>query len=947
LKLEQTRDQLGLADSVELLGYQKNLEGFFKSIDIYVQPSLSESFGLSLFEAMPYGKPIVASRVGNIPHVLQDRYGIAVPLDGYYRDKFVTALEIACSDHESLGAAALEGFLHWQRQLSAASMRQQYIAIYRELLRPGICMLAPLVTHAKGGLQQQLFLQSRELTERGYRIFILQNQDVEENHQKPEWNHVEFLSVPQPFGKALKNNIILSRIRGMIYIAGGFWHLFRQNRNIRLYHAHQLYSPTLLGVFGKILFRKPLVVKVTASGTLGELAQLKQLPFFEIRKRAFKKIDRVFALTDEMREEALELGIAPEKVLVLPNSVKMPEFRLQGHGFVENERKLLFVGRLSFEKSIDTLLKAANILAMRGHSVTVDILGAAYKSRDASEDLKSLAASFTSGVKVIFHGERKDVPIFYQGHPIFVLPSESEGMSNALLEAMANGLTCVVSDIPANTFLVKNCENGITFKQGNAEDLAAKIEELWRDQEQSGALSALLSSNARKTIEEKFSTQVIGKRISEVYEELWHRPIKVLRLFSRLNIGGPALHVVNLSFGLTKSGYETKLIVGSLSPGEGDMSYYAKKKGVEPIVVPEFQAPIHPVKDAIAFLKILKIMWSVKPDIVHTHTFKAGLLGRLAAVLLKVPYRVHTYHGHLLEGYGSNRKTKIILETEKLLGGFTDQVITVSQLVAQDLVKHQVVPAEKMNVVELGFDIDPFLREAEQPSTLKGKLGLTEDHVVVGLAGRLVPIKSVDLFLKAVNPLFKEFPSLHVVIIGDGEERNALQSLASEYKSRIHFMGWMSPLHPELKDLDLLVCSSKNEGTSVSVIEAILCGVPVISTRVGGMSDLLHEGRWGDLVDYDETELRDVLKKRIRTLCQKKSLEYFQLQKRSVSAAKEFYKRFHLNRLLEDIRQIYSKGLGDFSGPKKLSRSKKLNVSSTVLESSPTKMREPENLLPL
>ena len=901
LRVQTSR--LGLDPWVEFCGYQKNLSDFFKTLDIYVQPSVSESFGMALVETLPFSLPIVAAKVGNIPHLLRGDFGLEIERGPHFVSHFSRALHQVCESWEPFSRASHRGYNFWKDRLKPAEMCRRYQELYEHLSKPAVCMIAPIVTQSRGGLQQQLFLQTKALARRGFRIFILQNKDPRLNLQSPEWSHAEFLQVPSLFPAFFGQ-----RFRGLSFLILGALRLFRMRNAIHVCHAHQLYSPTLVGVFAKKILGIPLVVKVTSSGPLGELAQLQQLPFLSLRKKAFQSIDRVFALTENMRNEVLELGLPPSKVMILPNCVELPDIDKASFNQPSgSEIGLLFVGRLSVEKSIETLLFAGEALARRGHKVAIDIVGGSDKDRDVTPHLKKLAESLRENIEVTFWGERNDVASFYQSPRIFVLPSSTEGMSNSLLEALSYGMACVVSDIPANKFLVKSGYNGFLFKQSDFIDLADQLEKIIFDRKDDRQKIKFMQQNARKTIEDKFSTDTISSQIGSIYDELLKRKVRILRLFSRLNVGGPALHVVNLTFGLDNYGYQTKLVVGSLSPGEGDMSYYAAQKNVQPVFVPEFQAPLHPVKDFIAFFKILWIVATYKPDIIHTHTFKAGLLGRLAGFIFRVPCRVHTYHGHLFDGYGGPLKTKIIELAEKALGRVTHEVISVSSLVAQDLLSHKIVSRNKLQVVELGFDVDSFLKEARAPSSLRKKLNLSEEDILIGIAGRLVPIKCVDLFIKAVAPLAPKNSRVHAVIMGDGPERDKLASLAASFNAQIHFMGWMLPLHPELKDLDLLVCSSKNEGTSVSVIEAILCGTPVISTNVGGMADLLENGRWGDLVPFSEEALHQALKKMIGLLDDRDSKAFCELTSRSQEGKVHFYKRFNMSRLVFDVQEIYSR----------------------------------------
>lgn len=378
---------------------------------------------------------------------------------------------------------------------------------------------------------------------------------------------------------------------------------------------------------------------------------------------------------------------------------------------------------------------------------------------------------------------------------------------------------------------------------------------------------------------------------------------KILRLFSRLNVGGPSLHVVNLTRGLRAFGYETVLAVGEPAADEGSMEGYAEELGVRLVRIPGFQAAISPWNDLRAFFAISRLIRTERPDIVHTHTFKAGLLGRLAAWIHRVPLVVHTYHGHLLHGYWNRALTWILCRIETALNRITDRVVAVSPAVGHALVEAAIVPARKMQVVHLGFDLDRLMQEFAKPSSLRHRFGLSPSAITIGLVGRMVPIKNGELFLRALSPLLAEFPDLHLLLIGDGPERPRLESLAAELCRGVRgplFCGFVQPMGPEWKDLDLCVCTSRNEGTSVAIIEAILAGVPVISTAVGGMVDLLEGGRWGRLLPEDEAAIRRAVREWLIERSARTSAP-----QSNQAASLHFQETFALERLIRETHQLY------------------------------------------
>lgn len=317
------------------------------------------------------------------------------------------------------------------------------------------------------------------------------------------------------------------------------------------------------------------------------------------------------------------------------------------------------------------------------------------------------------------------------------------------------------------------------------------------------------------------------------------KKIKILRIIARLNIGGPAIHAILLSASLNNSKYETFLVCGSLSEKEGDMSYYALEKGVKFNIIPCLKRKISFFSDICAFCRIYLLICRLKPDIIHTHTAKAGSLGRTAALVYNfLPWHkkikiVHTFHGHVLSGYFGRLKTNLFILIERFLAFFTDMVITVSDSVKEELLKLKIVSAGKIKVIPLGFELEKFL-------LLPPKTGGNSFNV--GIIGRLVPIKNHRLFLDAAFKLAGRDLDISFKIVGDGEDRQKLENYAKELGiKKVEFLGWKNDLPAVYSGLDLVVLTSLNEGTPVSLIEAMASSRVVISTDVGGVRDLMGE----------------------------------------------------------------------------------------------------------
>jgi glycosyltransferase involved in cell wall biosynthesis len=328
------------------------------------------------------------------------------------------------------------------------------------------------------------------------------------------------------------------------------------------------------------------------------------------------------------------------------------------------------------------------------------------------------------------------------------------------------------------------------------------------------------------------------------------RPIRIARVIARLNVGGPAQHAILLTAGLDRTRFQSTLITGIAGRQEGDLLSAAQARGVEPVVIPELGRALHPMRDLVSLGKLVRLFRRLRPDIVHTHTAKAGTLGRLAARLAGVPRSVHTFHGHVLEGYFSPAATSFFLRIERVLARATDRIITLSPRLRLALLAMGIGRPEQVEVVPLGLDLDRFLRRPTGQADLRPSLRVPAGAPLLGIVGRLVPIKDHPTLFQALTLLPDGDQAPHLLVVGDGERREELEQLAHRLGlgSRVHFLGWRDDLETILGGLDVVICSSKNEGTPVALIEAMAAGVPVLSTDVGGVGDLVTHGETGWLV---------------------------------------------------------------------------------------------------
>lgn len=331
--------------------------------------------------------------------------------------------------------------------------------------------------------------------------------------------------------------------------------------------------------------------------------------------------------------------------------------------------------------------------------------------------------------------------------------------------------------------------------------------------------------------------------------------IRVLRIIARLNVGGPALHTVLLTQRLDPARYASRLAVGVPDAAEGD---YLALRGLaleQLIRIPTLRRDLDPRRDAQALASLVRLMRTERPHVVHTHTAKAGTLGRLAAILAGVPVRVHTFHGHVFEGgYFSPAKTRAFLAVERALARRTQRILTVSEHVRAELLALGIGRPDQVTVVPLGLDLDPLAHAAARRGELRRELGVDADTPLVGIVARLVPVKAHEVFLAAAARIAAEVPSCRFLVIGDGERRQELEALAARagLAERCRFLGWRADLDRVHADLDVCVLTSRNEGSPVALIEAMAAGVAVVSTAVGGVPDLIEDGTHGRLAPVDD-----------------------------------------------------------------------------------------------
>jgi glycosyltransferase involved in cell wall biosynthesis len=328
-----------------------------------------------------------------------------------------------------------------------------------------------------------------------------------------------------------------------------------------------------------------------------------------------------------------------------------------------------------------------------------------------------------------------------------------------------------------------------------------------------------------------------------------------MHIIARLNIGGAALYVIQLTERLGLPDYESQLVCGVVGESEGDMQYAAEQRKIPLTIIPSLGREISPTGDLKTIFQLWRLMRRERPNVVNTHTAKAGFVGRVAAKLAGVPVIVHTFHGHVFAGYFGPTKTRVFIVLEQICARITTRIITLSSALKRELTEvYHITRPDHIEVIELGFELEPLAALQRNQGGFRQQHKIPQDAPLIGIVGRLVLIKNHDLFFQAAKLVRQRVPDAHFAIVGDGERREELLALVHslDLDDCVRFAGWCADTLPVYSALDVLVLSSSNEGLPVSLIEAMAAGVPVVSTAVGGVNDLLDNGRLGAVVPLDD-----------------------------------------------------------------------------------------------
>ncbi|MBX5489261.1 MAG: glycosyltransferase, partial [Mycolicibacterium hassiacum] len=688
-------------------------------------------------------------------------------------------------------------------------------------------------------------------------------------------------------------------------------------------------DPPMLGALAVLVARRhraPLVVVsedvfpeiATELGRLRNpvvVGALRRLVSFYLRRA-----DRIVAIGETMRRRLEAKGAPAERIRVIPNWVDASQLTprprdndwARGNGLA-GRFVVMHSGNIGHAQDLDSLVRAAHRLRDVPEIVFV-IAGLGARRAEVMQ----LAADLgLDNVHFLPYQPRERLAESLSSADVHVV-GLAPGLAGYVVPSRLYGILAVGRPVIAavdaeseTAQIVVDADCGLRVPPASPDLLAAAI----RDCFEGRVDLERLGRNGRAYIEREGDRAIAVGRYRDLIRELVApvaeaKPIRVLRVIARLNVGGPALHVSYLTRGLAARGYETTLVTGRVGRSEGSMEYVATEAGVEPIYIEALQRNLSLFDDIVALARLVRLIRRFRPDVLHTHTAKAGALGRAAAVLAlgaRPRVVVHTFHGHVLRGYFPRLATRLFLEVERRLARVSSALIAVSPEVRDDLVELRVAPASKFTVVRLGLDLERRIAAPEGArERVRSELGVGRDQFLVVWLGRMTEIKRVDDLLRIFAVLRRRGVDAVLALVGDGPNRADLQRLADELgvADAVRFAGFRADVGSVFRACDAVALTSANEGTPVSLIEALAAGCAVVTTDVGGARDVVDDGRAGFLVPAGDL---DGFADRLEELAGSPELR----RRLGEAGRKHVFARYSVDRLVRDIDTLYRELLRD------------------------------------
>ncbi len=388
---------------------------------------------------------------------------------------------------------------------------------------------------------------------------------------------------------------------------------------------------------------------------------------------------------------------------------------------------------------------------------------------------------------------------------------------------------------------------------------------------------------------------------------------KVLFILNRLVIGGQALDTIPLIYHL-KEEFDILVLYGQKEKDEEDALFLLQQyPGINAMQIKFFRRSINPLNDLIAFFSIYIQIKKFKSTIVHTHGFKSGLIGRIAAKICRVPCIIHTFHGHLFHSYYNKTVSNFIISLERALGKLTNKIVAISDTQKDELVlRYKIVPEKKVMVIYLGVDENFLLHNnINNRITFRQQYQLEEKTIAIAIIGRIVPVKNYTLFINVAQQILTDNKNdIKFLVVGDGQLKSSLQKeldkkniswcdMFLKENAEVIFTSWISDISKAISGVDIIILTSHNEGTPMSIIEAQLFGKPVVATDVGGVKDTFINDETGFLISPDN---ENEFVKKLQKLIDDKLLRQ-QMSSQAISFATS---RFSKQKEIDTFKTLYS-----------------------------------------
>ena len=595
-----------------------------------------------------------------------------------------------------------------------------------------------------------------------------------------------------------------------------------------------------------------------------------------IERMVMRRCHHVIVLSEFMKREVMAThGISSRHITVVPGAADLATFYpAQDRSEVRRELKLpeghtlLFTVRnLVPRMGLEHLLEAMTMLGEEQRNLLL-LIGGEGPLRPRLEELIR-SKGLQDSVELLGFVPEEQLAKYYQASDLVVMPTlQLEGFGLVTVEALACGTPVMGTPVGAIPEVLSTVDPMLVTEGTDGVSLAHTLRSLLkRFRDQLGERERI-SKKGREVVERRYNWVAHTADLDRLFVSLSkdrpavpHQSVgarKVIHVITRLDYGGSAQNTMLTALGHDREQFEPLVVAGYPGGWDAQGGQAATEENcrrlenaaVRWMILPSLTREVNPFKDAQALWQLTRLFRQERPALVHTHTSKAGVLGRVAAWIAKVPVIVHTPHGHVFYGHFGPIRSWLFLQIERVLSAITDRLIALTDAERQDHLDRDVGKADRFAVVPSGIDRERFGRARVQGKQQPDWFGCPPDSLVVGSVGWLTDIKGHEYLIEAVAKLKQDFPAIHLVIIGSGDRHDALLKLAElvGLRDTVHLLGHRDDIEACLAGMDLFVLPSLNEGMGRALIEAMVAGLPVIASRVGGIPSVISHERTGLLV---------------------------------------------------------------------------------------------------